>query len=129
MLAELDPGPVQRLMDAVAARGRDGDWLAQLEWDIVAGEKPTPAALRRLMELLGAGLPGVMVGSVGGLKADDATQARAVAVASVLPDTVRLPGDWPMSAHQAAELARRRLLALVTTDLTPAAWLALTTFA
>jgi hypothetical protein len=121
-----DLGPLRRLMGEVERHCPAGDWLARLEWDLVTGRAPEPAALSRLMLLLGAGLPGQMAGDVAQVATNSTGLARAVAVAAVVPETQTLPGDWPTGLRQAAQLARWRVLADFGADrLAPLVWLAL----
>jgi hypothetical protein len=125
-LAGGDLGPLRRLMGEVERHCPAGDWLARLEWELVTGRAPEAAAWRRLMLLLGAGLPGQVVGDVAQVAADSVGLARAVAVAAVVPETQRVPGDWPAGLRQAAQLARWRVLSdFDAAQLAPLAWLAL----
>jgi hypothetical protein len=113
-------------MIELAQRSPSSDWLAQLEWDLVTGEPPSQSALTRLMLLLGAGLPGQLVGDLAGVPANNLNLARAVAVTALVPETLLLPGDWPMTLQQAAQQARWRVLAnFQAWCLEPLAWLAL----
>jgi hypothetical protein len=123
-IAQRDLELVRGLVKEVAPAAAP-DWLARLEWSLVRGDDPAAADLRRIMILLGAGLPGQMVSKVAGLAVSDVVVGRAVAVASLIGEQARVPGDWPASLDRAAELAAWRLMARVSDDLVPAAWLAL----
>lgn len=109
------------LADGTGAR----DWLTGLEWDLLVAPPHSERRLPRLMLLLGAGLPGDMLGPVDGVPVTPLTQARAVAVASLLPDTATLSQSWPTSIEQAATLTGRRLLSRHPDDLRVLGWLLL----
>jgi hypothetical protein len=125
LLDQRDLTWIRALVGAAGDSALAPDWLAALEWRLVRGEAPTPPELERLMVLVGAGLPGDIVQAVADLPVTDVHVARGVAVATLLDERFQVPGQWPVTLGQAAELARWRILACLGNQLTAAAWLAL----
>jgi hypothetical protein len=125
MASELDRADLSGLVERTARLRLTADWLADLEWRLACAQPLADLDLVRLTHLVGAGLPGKVVGQVSGLPVGWASLARAVAVSALLPEGLEPSGHWPTTLPQSVQAARWRLQALPDWPLEAMAWLAL----
>jgi hypothetical protein len=125
LTADLDRDRLLGLVERTARVGQSADWLADLEWRLACAQPVADLDLVRLTHLVGAGLPGKLVGQLAGLPVDRTSLARAVAVSALAPEGLEPAGGWPASLAQSVQAARWRLQALPDWSLETMAWLAL----
>jgi hypothetical protein len=125
LTSDLERTELLGLIERTARAGLSADWLADLEWRLACAQPVADLDLVRLTHLVGAGLPGKVVGRVDGLSVDWANLARAVAVSALIPEGLEPSGHWPASLPQSVQAARWRLQSLPDWPLEAMAWLAL----